>query len=240
MADGAARDRLALALDVGDLAAAEATARQLAPWFGIAKVGMELYAGAGPVAVARLRDAGFSVFVDLKLYDIPTTVARAARTIGRQGVEFLNFPAVGGEEMLRAGSAGLRDGARDAGHADPVPLAVTVLTSESDTSAFEARLNAAASAGCAGVVCSAHEIALVRELYPQLRTMVPGIRLAGADHDDQARVATPGAAIRAGADWLVIGRTVTAAGDREAAAAAVTEQVADALAARVSRGVSRD
>jgi orotidine-5'-phosphate decarboxylase len=223
---------MALALDVGDLSAAETTARRLAPWFGIAKVGMELYAEAGPVALDRMHELGFRVFADLKLYDIPTTVERAARALGRRGVEFLNFPAAGGEAMLRAGVAGLLEGARDSGHREPIPLAVTVLTSDPHTESFDERLDAAAAAGCGGVVCSAHEVESVRARHAGLATMVPGVRLSGGDHHDHARVATPLDAVRAGADWLVVGRPVTAATDPEAAAATVARAIADALAAR--------
>jgi orotidine-5'-phosphate decarboxylase len=224
-----ARDRLALALDVGGLDDALAMARRLAPWFGIAKVGHELYAEAGPAAVDALLDQGFRIFADLKIYDIPNTVERAARTHGRRGVSFLNFPAAGGADMLRAGAAGLRDGAHAAGLETPVALAVTVLTSEPDASAFPERLEAASRAGCDGVVCSMHEVEEARRAG--LRTMVPGIRLAGADHDDQARVGTPDGAIAAGADWIVLGRTVTAARDPEAAAADV-HAVVEGVAAR--------
>jgi orotidine-5'-phosphate decarboxylase len=226
------RDRLALALDVGGPADAEAVARRLTPWFGIAKVGLELYAEAGPDVFDRLRALGMAVFADLKLYDIPTTVERAARTLGRRGVDFLNLPAAGGVAMLEAGVGGLADGARDGGHPPPVALAVTVLTSELDVSAFDARLEVAASAGCDGVVCSAREVTVVKSRAPHLTTMVPGIRLSGGAQHDQARVATPADAIGQGADWLVIGRAVTAAGDPEAAAEAITRDAARALARR--------
>ena len=224
------RDHLVLALDVGALDECEALARKLAGWFSTVKVGLELYAEAGPEAVARLRDQGFRVFADLKLHDIPNTVGRAARVLGRHGVDFLNFHAAGGEVMLRAGVDGLREGARDAGHARPVALGVTVLTSESDTSAFDARLEASRASGCDGVVCSGHEIGRARAV--SLRTMVPGVRFADGETQDQARVATPRAAIIAGADWLVIGRAVTAAPDPAAAAAALHDEVAAALAGR--------
>jgi orotidine-5'-phosphate decarboxylase len=224
------RDRLAIALDVGGPDEAEATARRLAPWFGIAKVGLELYAEAGPAIIDRLQILGFSIFADLKLYDIPTTVERAARALGRCGVDFLNFPAAGGTAMLEAGVSGLADGARDAGHPPPVALAVTVLTSDTDVAAFDERLAAAVAAGCGGVVCSAYEIAVVKSRAPALSTMVPGIRLTGDATHDQARVATPGEAVALGADWLVIGRTVTAARDPEAAADSVVRDAANALA----------
>jgi orotidine-5'-phosphate decarboxylase len=225
-----ARERLALALDVGGADEAEATARRLAPWFGIAKVGLELYAEAGPAILERLRAQGFAVFADLKLYDIPTTVERAARVLGRRGVDFLNFPAAGGTPMLAAGVRGLAEGARDAGHSPPIALAVTVLTSDRDVSALGERLDSAVAAGCGGVVCSAHEIAAVKSRAPTLATMVPGIRLRGEAQHDQARLASPGEAFARGADWLVIGRAVTAARDPEGAAEAVTRDALDALA----------
>jgi orotidine-5'-phosphate decarboxylase len=178
----------------------------------------------------QLHDQGFRVFADLKLHDIPTTVRRGAAALGRRGVEFLNFHASGGLGMLRAGVEGLREGARGAGRPEPRALAVTVLTSDADASAFDARLDVAIAAGCDGVVCSAHEVARVKASAPSFGTMVPGIRMPDASHDDQARVATPGEAIALGADWLVIGRTVTAADDPEAAAEAVVRAVDDALA----------
>ena len=219
----AARDRLVLALDVGDLEAATRFARRLRPWFATVKVGFELYAEAGPAAFDRMHDEGFRVFADLKLHDIPNTVARAARVHGRRGVEFLNFHAVGGVEMLRAGIEAYREGARDAGHPSPIALGVTILTSDADASAFELRLEICRAAGADGVVCAAAEIDRARRAG--MRTMVPGIRRAGDDANDQARVATPQEAIAAGAHWLVIGRTVSAAPDPERAAAEVVADV---------------
>lgn len=225
-----ARDRLALALDVRSMEDAEALTHRLKPWFGIAKVGFELYAVAGPDVFDRLHDQGFRVFADLKLHDIPTTVERAAAALGRRGVAFLNLHAAGGVPMLRAGVEGLLEGAREGGHPTPTALAVTVLTSDHDTTAFDARLDATVTAGCGGVVCSAQEIARVKARDAALGTMVPGIRLPDSADDDQARVATPRDAIASGADWLVIGRTVTASSDPEAAAAAVSRAVEAALA----------
>src|SRR4051794_38861236 len=109
------RHKLALALDVPDLDRAEQLAKEVAPGFGEAKVGLELYSAAGPEATARMRALDFEVFADIKLHDIPTSVGRAARVLGRQGVRYLNFHAAGGTEMLRAGVEGLAEGARDAG-----------------------------------------------------------------------------------------------------------------------------
>jgi orotidine-5'-phosphate decarboxylase len=224
-----ARDHLAIALDVGDLATALVVAEQVQPWFGVAKVGFELYAEAGPAAFDALRDKGFRVFADLKLHDIPNTVGRAARVLGRRGVDFLNFHAAGGADMLRAGVEGLAEGAREGGHAPPVSLAVTVLTSDPNVDALPERMRVAAASGCAGVVCAGTDVALARA--SGLRTMVPGIRPAGAARDDQARVDTPADAIARGADWLVIGRPVTRADDPAAAAAEVAREVAGALGA---------
>jgi orotidine-5'-phosphate decarboxylase len=232
MTDPVARDRLVLVLDVESLDSALALARRLQPWFGAAKVGYELYAAAGPTAFDALHDNGFRVFADLKLHDIPTTVERAARVLGRRGVEFLNLHAAGGETMLRAGATGLAEGAREAGKDAPVSLAVTVLTSDARVDAFDERLAWASAAGCDGVVCSGHEVRRARAAG--LHTMVPGIRSAGTASNDQARPMSAGEAIAAGADWLVIGRTVTAAADPESAAADVTREVDGVLASRAS------
>lgn len=210
-----------LALDVDDLGSAEALADRLAPWFSTVKVGLELFATAGPEAIRRLRGRGLAVFADLKLHDIPTTVRRAARALAREGVGFVTFHATGGRAMLEEGRAGLLEGAAVTGVSPPVALAVTVLTSEPDVSAFGERAALAAQAGCEGVVCSAREASLAREAG--LRAMVPGVRLAASPVHDQLRVTTPERALRAGADWLVVGRAVTAADDPEAAAAAVAE-----------------
>ena len=207
------RSRLALALDVPDLDQAVAMARDLAPWFGVAKVGLELFSAAGPDAIARMRELDLAVFADLKLHDIPTTVERAARVLGRYGAGYVNFHAAGGVDMMRGALAGLVDGARDAGLPAPVGLAVTVLTSEADTSAFAPRLRAVVEAGCGGVVCSMHEVAAVKAARADLVTAVPGVRLASDDRNDQRRLGTPETVAAAGADILVVGRAVTAAAD---------------------------
>jgi orotidine-5'-phosphate decarboxylase len=221
------RDRLAVALDVGDLDAALAMARTVAPWFGVAKVGYELYGEAGPTAFARLHDLGFAVFCDLKLHDIPTTVERGAAALARHGVRLMNAHAAGGADMLRAFVAGAHAGARDVGLEPPVTLAVTVLTSDADASPFDARLALAHDTGCDGVVCSGLELDRVRAAG--LRSIVPGVRPSGAPVDDQSRIVTPGDAIGRGADWIVLGRAVTRAADPAAAAAAVAAEVGQVL-----------
>ena len=225
------RHRLAVALDVPDLDRAEQLAKEVAPWFGVVKVGLELYSAAGPDAVAHMRALDLDVFADIKLHDIPTTVGRAARVLGRQGVRYLNFHAAGGVDMLRAGVEGLAEGARDAGHSHAIPIAVTVLTSDPDARAFDDRLASAIEAGCGGVVCSVEEIGRVHAARPDFVTIVPGVRFADSRRDDQARVGTPEGVVRAGGDLLVIGRAVTRADDRRAAAQRASDAIVSALEA---------
>ena len=223
------RSHLALALDVADADEAAELARRHGEVFGVAKVGLELFTAVGPTIVEVLRGQGMKVFCDLKLHDIPTTVSRATWALGRLGVAYTTLHAAGGVEMLRAGVEGLAGGAREAGYPTPSALGVTVLTSDPDPSGFDELLSIAASGGCAGVVCSTGEIARVRHAYPELLVVVAGIRLAGTDSHDQARVGTPQQAVLAGADLLVVGRTVTAAPDPDAAAAMIAEAVRSAF-----------
>jgi len=232
MAGDDPRDRLALALDVDDLVVALRLAHRLRPWFGVAKVGLELFGAAGPETVSALVDEGYRVFLDLKLHDIPTTVLRAARVLGGLGVEFVTVHTQGGEAMLRAAVSGMGEGATASGAPAPCVLGVTVLTSDGEAppEALESRSRLAAAAGCGGLVCAASDLAVTRRAAPGLVTVVPGIRPSGTPTDDQARAATPATAITAGADILVIGRAVTAAGDPEAMAAAVVDEVAATMA----------
>ena len=160
------RAHLALALDVDDLVAALRLARRLRPWFGVAKVGLELFGATGPEAVSSLTAEGYRVFLDLKLYDIPTTVARAARVIGGLGVSFTTVHTQGGEAMVRAAVSGMAGGASATGAPAPCVLGVTVLTSETDAPAdtLAQRAALAASAGCGGVVCAAADLAVTAAL----------------------------------------------------------------------------
>ncbi|HEX4869048.1 MAG TPA: orotidine-5'-phosphate decarboxylase [Acidimicrobiales bacterium] len=217
------RSRLAVALDVDDAVAALRLARELRPWFGVAKVGLELYSAAGPDVVGALNDLGYDVFADLKFHDIPTTVGRAAHVIGALGARYLNFHAQGGVPMLREGVEGFLAGAADAGLPAPTPLAVTILTSEPEAppSVLAERVQAAVDSGCGGVVCGATDVAAVKAQAGSLVAVVPGIRPAGAPTHDQARMGTPAEAMAAGADVLVIGRAVTQAADPAAAASAI-------------------
>ena len=219
----AVRAQLAIALDVDDPVVAYRLAKEVQPFFGVAKVGLELYSAAGPDIVGGLLDLGFEVFCDLKFHDIPTTVGKAARVIGGLGASYLNFHAHGGVPMLTAGVHGFLGGASDAGLPAPTPLAVTILTSDGDAPAhiLGKRVQAALEGGCKGVVCAASDVAEVKQLGPRLVAVVPGIRPAGTATHDQARSATPEAALEVGADLLVIGRAVTNADDPAAAAAAI-------------------
>lgn len=221
------RSRLALALDLDDLVEAHRTAGDLRPWFGVAKVGLELFSAAGPDAIGAMRDLGYKVFLDLKLFDIPTTVHRAARVLGALGVDYLTLHARGGVDMLTAGVEGLMEGAERAGLPRPTALAVTVLTSDDDAPPHivPSRVRVALEGGCGGLVLAAADLQTARELAPRLMRVVPGIRLPGGDRHDQSRTASPQDAAANGADLLVVGRAVTAAADRAAAAAAVASAI---------------
>src|SRR5437763_1673455 len=133
------RNRLAIALDVDDLVAALRIARDVRPWFGVAKIGLELFIASGPEGIGALNQLGYKVFLDLKLDDIPTTVERAARIAGSLGVGYLTLHARGGVNNLRAGVNGLADGAHKAGLPRPVALGVTVLTSDASAAARRRR-----------------------------------------------------------------------------------------------------
>lgn len=221
------RNKLALALDTDDAVVAGRLATELRPWFGVAKVGLELYSAAGPEIVNRLVNLGYDAFVDLKMFDIPTTVNKAARVIGSLGAAYLTLHARDDAPMLQAGVEGFLDGAAAAGLPEPCALGVTVLTSDPGAPAhiLPRRVALAAECGCGGIVCAASDLHGARQIAPRLRTVVPGIRPAGTALDDQARVATPAEALAAGASLLVIGRAVTAADDHAAAAAALVSEL---------------
>lgn len=223
------RDRLVLALDVDDLVLALRLARQLEPWFGVAKVGLELFSAAGPDAVSSVADLGYHVFLDLKLHDIPTTVRKAARVIGALGASYLTLHARSGPVMLRAGVEGLLEGAEAAGLPHPTALAVTILTSDGDAPPhiLGHRVAAAVEAGCGGLILAADDVREAKQLAPRLLAVVPGIRMASSDSHDQARPATPRYAFDVGADLLVVGRAVTAAPDPLQAAATLVESLQD-------------
>jgi orotidine-5'-phosphate decarboxylase len=204
-----------VALDVSDLDRADALATTLAPHVGLLKVGLELAWAFGPDAVRRISRHG-RVFADAKLHDIPTTVERASANIARLGVAMLNVHALGGVPMMRAALEGAQRGADAAGVERPLVIAVTVLSSHGGEDlaspaslAWEAR-----EAGLDGVVVSGDDVRNVRDACGDAFCLVvPGIRPSGANGDDQVRVLTPAAAIERGADYLVVGRPITASED---------------------------
>jgi orotidine-5'-phosphate decarboxylase len=223
----AVRDRLALALDTDDLVYALRVARDLEPWFGVAKVGLELFSASGPEVVTALVERDWKVFLDLKLHDIPTTVGKAGRVLGALGASYVTLHAHGGVDMLRAGVDGLTLGAEGAGLDPPAAIAVTVLTSDDGAPPhiLGKRVAAAVEAGCAGIVCSTADVREAKQLAPRLVAVVPGIRLPGTERHDHARAAAPDEAVLAGADLLVVGRAVMDASDRVAAAMALAGAV---------------
>jgi len=230
-----AKDRLAVALDVPDGQAALDLVDRLGDSCHWLKVGMELYYGAGNALLKELRSRGYRIFLDLKLHDIPNTVAGGIRSVATAGAELLTVHAGGGGAMLTAAAeAASFPGA-------PRLLAVTVLTSM-DAAELEAagvcsapadqvvRLaRLAKSAGINGLVCSSEEVAALRsELGSEALLVVPGIRPAGSAVNDQRRIATPAEAISSGASMLVVGRPITRAANPADAARAILKEIESA------------
>jgi orotidine-5'-phosphate decarboxylase len=227
------------AIDRPDVDGALALGRGLAGAVGGLKLGLEFTTANGPEGVRRVAGLGLPLFLDLKLHDIPNTVAGAVRAAAGLGGAMLTVHAPGGRAMLRA--------AADAAKASKVPptiLAVTVLTSLSDADLAEMGIPEAAldhalrladlalASGCDGIVCSPLEVAAMRERFGRdVLLVVPGVRPAGSAAGDQRRTLTPAEAIAAGADYLVIGRPITAAPDPAAAARAIAAEIASARAA---------
>jgi orotidine-5'-phosphate decarboxylase len=228
------RDRLIVALDVPDAAAARAMVDRLAGEVGMFKVGSQVFTAAGPDFVRELIARGEKVFLDLKFHDIPNTVAGAVNAAAGLGVTLVDVHALGGKDMMEAAVGALPAmGIR--------LLAITVLTSHNEQTLASLgvggsvadsvrRLAALAKeAGADGVVASPNEVALVREVCgPDFLIVTPGIRSAGAARGDQARTASPAAARAAGADYIVVGRPILEAADPAAAAAAIVRELSTA------------
>ncbi len=216
-----------VALDTPDAERAAALARAVAPHVGGVKLGLEFFGANGPDGVRRVAEGGSPVFLDLKLHDILNTVAGAVRSLRELSPAVLTVHAAGGRAMMAA--------ARDVAAPETKVVAVTVLTSLDDEDLRAAGVGGGAAeqvarlaelaraAGLDGVVCSAHEAAALRAGWPDGLLVVPGIRPAGAPGSDQKRVATPRAALGAGASLLVIGRPITSAPDPAEAARAIAE-----------------
>jgi orotidine-5'-phosphate decarboxylase len=237
--------QLAVALDVADLEAAERLAQAVSPAAGFLKVGLELYTRFGPRAVEVAKAAGCEVFLDLKLHDIPETVEHAVEAAGALGVALLTVHASGGRAMLEAA-------VRAAERSPSLRLlAVTVLTSLDEADLASVGVDRAPSAqalalsrlawqaGVRGFVTSSHEAPTLRtELGTEAYLVTPGIRPEGSDRGDQKRIATPTAAIRAGANLLVVGRPIHAAPDPAARASEIGSEIERALAELEQRSAS--
>ena len=240
-----ARDRVAVALDVSDWDEFDRLVSELSGVVGWFKVGLLAFLKFGERAVGRVRASGARVFLDLKLHDIPNTVAGAAAAIGEMGVSMLTVHASGGPEMVSA-ALSAKTSAERCGLPEPAVVAVTVLTSISDEAWAEMlpgappvrdaalRLaRAAVAAGADGVVCSPLEARRMRgELGERTLIVTPGIRPAGEEAADQARFSTPERAIRAGSDLIVVGRPITRAKEPARAAEAIVSEVERALEGR--------
>ena len=188
-----------------------------------------LYSAAGPEVIGTFQQLGYKIFLDLKLHDIPNTVHRASKVLGSLGVNYLTLHTSGGSEMMSAGVEGLLEGAQNAGIGAPVALGVTILTSDpnADEELMKQRIGVAKDSGCLGLVCSALDLPIVSKQAPDLLTVVPGIRLLGAEAHDQKKVATPSKALEEGAGLLVIGRSVTEAENPTEAAETIYSDIAN-------------
>ena len=225
------QDRLIIALDVDSKERAQRLVDELRPHAGMFKVGKELFTAAGPDMVRWIVEGGGRVFLDLKFHDIPNTVAKAVGSAAQLGAFFVTLHASGGRAMLEAAASALpAEGTQ--------LLGVTVLTSHTDESLKETGAGGtvvetvrrlailARDSGIDGVVCSPHEITLIREsVGDDLVIVTPGIRPKGAAKGDQARVTTPREAIRLGCDYVVVGRPITEAESPADAAQAIVEDL---------------
>lgn len=231
--------KVCVALDVPDMETACTLARRLMGCVGFFKVGMELYNAEGPSVVRALRSLGVEIFLDLKFHDIPNTVAGVSRIVAPLGVNIFNVHASGGSEMMRACVKAASEITTTMRVSRPKIVAVTVLTSI-DNAAFkkitqsdvtvskhvEHLAKMTEESGLDGVIASPQEIQVIRSACgPHFLIVTPGVRPAGADIGDQKRVATPGGAVLAGADILVIGRPITGANDPVEAAERIVEEI---------------
>jgi orotidine-5'-phosphate decarboxylase len=239
-----AKDRLIVALDVDDPDHANQLVTTLQGEVGMFKVGSMLFAAAGPQFVRTIRDRGNKVFLDLKLHDIPFQTSGAAKVLGKLGVSLLTLHASGGAEMIKRSMEAVAEGALKAGVERPSVLAVSVLTSldasamaeigmmGTPSQAVERLVKLAEVAGVDGVVCSPQEASAVRSFARNgLLIVTPGVRPQSdtqTANDDQKRVATPADAISAGADYMVVGRPITAALNAAEVARQIVSQISAA------------
>ena len=233
-----ARDRIVFAMDVAHFEDAQRFVRLLRNRVGLFKVGKQLFTHAGPKVLDMIRQHGQRAFLDLKFHDIPNTVAKASQEATRLEVAMFNVHALGGLERMKAAVQATHDKAKELGTRKPLLLGVTVLTSLDDQSLRQVGIEGsveeavsrlarlAVEAGMDGVVASPREIGLIRKACGQEFVVVtPGVRPATVAQDDQRRVLTPGDAIKAGADYLVIGRPIQHAPDPVEAVERIVEEI---------------
>ncbi len=231
------RDRLIVALDVPDAGSARSIIASLGDSVHAYKIGLQLFTAEGPSLVRELKDSGRKVFLDLKLHDIPNTVAGAVRSASALGIDMLTIHAGGGVPMMRAAVE-----AANIAQKPPLILAVTVLTSLGDSEIRQTgvigtvseqvlRLGTLAkAAGCGGIVASPQEVMDSRRILgDEFIIVTPGVRPRGSAPDDQTRTAEPAEAIKAGASYLVVGRPITGAGDPKAAAERVIVEISSTM-----------
>lgn len=231
-------DRLIVALDFPTLEQAKACVLELGEAVSYYKVGMELYYAVGSEIISFLKSKDKHVFLDLKLQDIPNTVAHALTVLSDLGADMMNVHAVGGKKMMAEAVSAVHAAAEAAGRTAPKLIAVTILTSMDDEQFADLNYKntiaeqvislakLAKEAGMDGVVASPKEAAAIREACgPDFLIVTPGVRPAGSDLNDQKRVATPAGALQNGSSHIVVGRPITKAQDRQAAALAIVDEI---------------
>ena len=231
------RDRLIVALDVPTAHAAGEIVRELGDFVSFYKVGLQLFTAEGPTFVRELTASGHKVFLDLKLHDIPNTVASAVKSVSSLGIDLLTIHGNGGSQMMRAAVEAAASVSKR-----PRILAVTVLTSFTEQELASTGIHGgvadqvsrmaalAVEAGCDGVVASALELPLLRrQMGDEPVILIPGVRPKGSAAGDQARTAEPGEAITAGATYLVVGRPITASTNRRAAAEEIQKEISSVM-----------
>lgn len=236
------KERLIFALDVDSFEQAQLWVRLLHDEVGMFKVGKQLFTRCGPSVVQMIRDEGGEVFLDLKYHDIPNTVAKASIEAARMGVKMFNVHALGGRAMMQCMVDEVVQASQTEGFDLPIMLGVTILTSSSESDLQDVGIlkpvvemvpllaNLAQKAGLSGVVASAQELDLIRAACgDDFIVVTPGVRPTTASQDDQQRVMTPAEAIRAGSNYLVVGRPISKAADPTAAAREIVEQMSQGV-----------
>lgn len=228
------------AIDTKDVQVAIKLCNEIKPYVGMVKLGLEFFTMNGPDGIKAIQSCGIPIFLDLKFFDIPNTVAECVRSAVRLGVNMLTIHASGGTAMMSAALQAANDETMRLGTTAPLILGVTVLTSMDASDIADIGISRDVStqvlslaklskdSGLSGIVCSPLEIELIKKECPGLKLIVPGIRPASASKDDQKRIMTPHQAIKSGADYIVIGRPITKAENPVEAAKAIAKEVENA------------